>query len=70
MGKEAEESSELERSDEEIKVDEWRHSVILKLGFPEAEARNLAARRDVDLHELSRLIKNGCSLELALEIVG
>lgn len=55
---------------DEAKVTRWRLQQLLALGFPVEEAEALAARRDVDLHQVGNLVGAGCDLETVLRIVG
>jgi hypothetical protein len=56
--------TELER------VERWRTSELMRVGFPGDEAVVLAARLDVDLHEAIALVERGCPPELAVRILG
>jgi hypothetical protein len=55
--------TELER------VERWRASELMRVGFPGDDAVALAARTDVDLHEAIELVKRGCPLDLAIRIL-
>jgi hypothetical protein len=55
-------------STEAEKVERWRLKTSLDLGYDVETAESLAVS-DADLHVLARLIRNGCSLELAARIV-
>jgi hypothetical protein len=55
------------RLDEELTVMRWRTQRLVELGYALGEAARLALS-DVDVHELERLIANGCPLDLALRI--
>ena len=55
--------SELER------VERWRAEALERAGYASDEARELAARLDVDLHEAIDLVERGCSPELAARIL-
>jgi len=50
-------------------VELWRSEELERAGFPAAAAAELASRTDVDLHRAAELLANGCSVELALEIL-
>jgi hypothetical protein len=50
-------------------VELWRSEELERAGFPAAAAAELATRTDVDLHRAAELLANGCSVELALEIL-
>jgi hypothetical protein len=61
---------ELQRSEAtEVLVLHWRIEQLVRAGFGEEEADLLAQRRDVDLHQAIRLLRTGCSPELALQIL-
>ena len=53
--------------DEELIVIRWRTRRLLGIGYELQEAARLAVSR-VDIHELERLIRNGCPLETAVRI--
>jgi hypothetical protein len=55
--------TELER------VERWRTSELLRVGFPGDDAVALAARMDVDLHDAIELVRRGCPPELAIRIL-
>ncbi len=56
--------TELER------VERWRTSELMRVGFPGDDAVALAARIDVDLHEAIELVQRGCPPTLAVRILG
>ena len=56
--------TELER------VERWRTSELMRVGFPGDDAIALAARLEVDLHEAIELVRRGCPPELAVRILG
>jgi hypothetical protein len=58
---------EIEQSDEEAAVHEWRAERLVQLGISAIVAQAVASF--VDWHDLARLIDRGCPPELALEIV-
>jgi hypothetical protein len=47
----------------------WRFEQLSRVGYERREARLLARRVDVDLHRAVDLLREGCSQELALEIL-
>jgi hypothetical protein len=55
--------TELER------VERWRTSELLRVGFAGDDAVALAARTDVDLHEAIELVRRGCPPDLAIRIL-
>lgn len=48
-------------------VNRWRYGVFFGCGFDAIAAHRLAIS-SADVHKLVQALKNGCSLELALEI--
>jgi hypothetical protein len=47
----------------------WRYDELRRAGYP-ADVATLLAKRDlVDLHQACDLLKHGCPLEVALEIL-
>ncbi|MGH3002365.1 MAG: hypothetical protein ACRDM1_06860 [Gaiellaceae bacterium] len=50
-------------------VESWRAEELERAGFPRAAAAELAGRPDVDLHRAAELLANGCTPELALQIL-
>jgi len=56
--------TELER------VERWRTSELIRVGFAGDDAVALAARFDVDLHQAIELVEHGCPPELAVRILG
>jgi hypothetical protein len=61
----ASESQGFERDE----VFAWRQSQLVRSGFPEALATQVADDSRFDLHELIELIDNGCAPELAFRIL-
>ncbi len=55
--------TELER------VERWRAEELLRAGFDPAQAAELAARLEIDLHAATELVDRGCTPELALQIL-
>ncbi len=47
---------------------EWRHDSFAKLGFEEHVANYLAATK-IDISEMTKLLKNDCTHELAIRIL-
>jgi hypothetical protein len=63
---------ELELVGEQNERDEvvlWRYENLLRAGFREEHARELARRRDVDLHRATGLVRRGCPPDLAYRIL-
>jgi hypothetical protein len=55
--------SEIER------IEQWRHQELERAGYDSESALVLAASHDVDLHDAVRLLKRGCTVDLALQIL-
>jgi hypothetical protein len=55
--------SELER------IERWRTGELKRAGYDAASAAELAVRLDVDLHDAIDLVRHGCPLDLALQIL-
>ncbi len=55
--------TELER------VERWRAEALERAGYAPLDARELAARLDVDLHEAIDLLEHGCPPDLAVRIL-
>jgi hypothetical protein len=51
------------------RIEAWRCQELQRAGYDAAGAEKLAVRHDVDLHFASDLLQQGCSVELALEIL-
>jgi hypothetical protein len=61
---------QLQRSETtDFLVLRWRIEQLVRAGFRGVDAEALAERRDVDLHQAIRLLRDGCTPELALEIL-
>jgi hypothetical protein len=56
-------ASELDR------IETWRREELQRAGYDPTSALVLAANHDIDLHEAVDLIRRGCSVELALQIL-
>jgi hypothetical protein len=50
-------------------VERWRADELERAGFDARAAATIAARHDIDLHRATDLIGNGCTPELALQIL-
>jgi hypothetical protein len=55
--------SEIER------IERWRHEELERAGYDPESALVLAASHDVDLHAAVELLKRGCTVDLALQIL-
>ena len=51
------------------RVEHWRHQELERAGYDAESALVLAASRDVDLHAAVDLLRRGCSVDLALQIL-
>jgi hypothetical protein len=51
------------------RIEGWRAEELERAGYPAAAAEKLAVRHDVDLHVAGDLLRSGCSVDLALEIL-
>jgi hypothetical protein len=54
---------------EQERIEAWRMEALLRAGYGEDAATKLATRLDVDLHVAIGLVNQGCSPELALQIL-
>jgi hypothetical protein len=57
------------RPTEQELVEQWRAQELVRAGYPEAVASELATRADVDLHRAVELLQKGCTPELAAAIL-
>ena len=57
------------RETEAERVARWRLEQLVRAGFDEAAALLLAARKHVDLHHASELLRHGCPAETAVRIL-
>ena len=51
------------------RVERWRTSELMRVGFPGDDAVVLAGRFDVDLHDAIALVQRGCPVDLAIRIL-
>lgn len=51
------------------RIEQWRHDALERAGYDPESAFVLAASHDVDLHSAVNLLKRGCSVDLALQIL-
>jgi hypothetical protein len=51
------------------RIEQWRHQELERAGYDAESALVLAASHDVDLHEAVDLLKRGCTVDLALQIL-
>jgi hypothetical protein len=57
------------RPTEQELVEQWRAEELERAGYPAGAAAELAMRSDVDLHRAAELLQQGCTPELALQIL-
>jgi len=55
--------------DDDVRVLDWRIEELLRAGFPELLALELAATIEVDLHTAVELTERGCPPETAARIL-
>ena len=55
--------TELER------IEQWRAEELERAGYPPRDAARLATQHDVDLHLAIDLIRQGCPVAIALQIL-
>ena len=51
------------------RIEQWRHEELERAGYDPESALVLAASHDVDLHSAVNLLKRGCTVDLALQIL-
>jgi hypothetical protein len=51
------------------RVVDWRMRALMRAGYPEDAARQLAERVEIDLHRAGDFLKTGCPPETALRIL-
>jgi hypothetical protein len=51
------------------RVELWRTEELIRAGYTPTDAVALAARHDIDLHRAVELLDQGCSADLALDIL-
>jgi len=47
----------------------WRLDQLRRAGYPLREAVVLSARKDLDIHQATDLLRQGCPLETAIRIL-
>jgi hypothetical protein len=62
-------AAEMVFESELAQVERWRIDELERAGYDARAAMTIAARHDVDLHHAVDLLRNGCSPELALQIL-
>lgn len=60
---------ELVYQSEIDRIQQWRHEELERAGYDPESALVLAASHDVDLHGAVNLLRRGCSVDLALQIL-
>jgi hypothetical protein len=51
------------------RIEQWRHEELERAGYDSESALVLAASHDVDLHDAVALLRRGCTVDLALQIL-
>jgi hypothetical protein len=51
------------------RIEQWRHEELERAGYDPESALVLAASHDVDLHDAVNLLRRGCTVDLALQIL-
>jgi hypothetical protein len=51
------------------RIEQWRHQELERAGYDSESALVLAASHDVDLHDAVALLRRGCTVDLALQIL-
>jgi hypothetical protein len=51
------------------RIEQWRAEELERAGYPPLAAGELASRHDVDLHLAIDLVRQGCPVEVALQIL-
>ena len=54
---------------ESERVERWRAETLERVGYDADSAALLAARFDIDLHRAIELVEQGCSPEVAVQIL-
>ena len=62
-------AAETTTETEQERIERWRAEELERAGYEASAASLLASRADVDLHYAIDLLRNGCSPELALQIL-
>jgi hypothetical protein len=51
------------------RIERWRHAELARAGYDPESALVLAASHEIDLHHAVDLLKRGCTVDLALQIL-
>ena len=60
---------EIYEQTETERVERWRLEELLRAGYEDDAARELAARPDIDLHAAVDLVQRGCPPNIAARIL-
>ncbi len=60
---------QIHEETEAERIERWRQEELERAGYPAADAAELAASPDVDLHTAIALLEQGCDRDLALTIL-
>jgi hypothetical protein len=63
------EPAEPAGASETSRVEAWREEELIRAGYDAEAARLVALRADIDLHQAIEIVRGGCEVELALEIL-
>jgi hypothetical protein len=62
-------TAELRERTEIERIEDWRRERLEAGGYPHEAAARLAERHNVDLHRALDLLRSGCPVELAVQIL-
>jgi hypothetical protein len=62
-------TADLQLETEIDRIERWRYEALVRAGYEPSAARRIAARQDIDLHVAVDLLEQGCTAELALDIL-
>jgi hypothetical protein len=60
---------EIQVETEAERIERWRAEELERAGYDPVNARELAARQDIDLHLAVDLLERGCPVDTALRIL-
>jgi pyruvate/2-oxoglutarate dehydrogenase complex dihydrolipoamide acyltransferase (E2) component len=64
-----EEEVETTEEPEIVRVERWRRQELERAGYLRPDARRLAERHEVDLHQAVELVVSGCKPRVAAQIL-
>jgi hypothetical protein len=65
----SEQAHVLDESVEADPVYRWRRKALCRAGYTEEQAKQLARRHEIDLHEAVDLVRRGCPPGVAVRIL-